>query len=90
MFRFLYFRVEAKGVEVKVKVLVPQSCPTLCDPMGCSLLHYSGDSLGKNIGVGSHSLLQGIFPGIEPRSPALRADPLWSEPPGKPKGVKYM
>ena len=24
-------------------------------------------------------------PGIEPRSPALQADSLWSEPPGKPK-----
>ena len=22
---------------IKVKVLVTQSCPTLCDPMGCSL-----------------------------------------------------
>ena len=75
---------------MKVKVLVPQSCPTLCDPVDCSLSRYSGDSPGKNIGVGSHSLLQGIFPEIEPRSSALQADPLWSEPPGKPKGVKYM
>ena len=32
------------------------------------------------------SLLQGIFPtqGLEPRSPALRADSLLAEPPGKP------
>ena len=44
-------------------VLVTQSCPTLCDPMNCSPPGSSvhGDSLGKNTGVGSHSLLQRIF-----------------------------
>jgi len=44
--------------------LVTQSCLTLCHPMGCSLLGSSvhGDSLGKNTGVGCHTLLQGIFP----------------------------
>ena len=44
--------------------LVTQSCPTLCDPMDCSLPGFSahGDSPGKNTGVGSHALLQGIFP----------------------------
>ena len=41
-----------------------QSCPTLCDPMDCSPSGSSvhGDSPGKNIGVGCHALLQGIFP----------------------------
>ena len=41
-----------------------QSCPTLCSPMDCSLLgsSVSGDSPGKNTGVGCHALLQGIFP----------------------------
>ena len=40
-----------------------QSCPTLCDPMDCSPPGSSvhGDSLGKNTGVGCHTLLQGIF-----------------------------
>ena len=38
-------------------VLVPQSCLTLCDPM----LLCPWNSPGKNSGVGSHSLLQGIF-----------------------------
>ena len=35
-----------------------------CNPLDCSLLDSSvhGDSLGKNAGVGSHVLLQGIFP----------------------------
>ena len=38
-----------------------QSCPTLCNPVDCSP-PGSWDSPGKNTGVGSHSLLQGIFP----------------------------
>ena len=50
----------------KVKVLVAQSCLTLCEPMNCSLPGYFGnpcqDSPGKNTGVDRHSLLQGIFP----------------------------
>ena len=41
-----------------------QLCPTLCDPIDCSppgsFVH--GDSPGQNTGVGSHSLLQEIFP----------------------------
>ena len=50
--------------------LVAQSCPTLCDPMDCSLPGSSvhADSPGKNTGVGCHALLQGIFPtqGLNP------------------------
>ena len=38
----------------------------------------------KNTGVGSLSLLQGIFPGIESGSPALQADSLLVELQGKP------
>ena len=47
-----------------VLCLVAQLYPTLCDPMDCSLPGSSvhGDSPGKKIGVGCHSLLQGIFP----------------------------
>jgi len=41
------------------------------------------DSPDKSTGVGCHFLLQGIFL-IEPWSPALQADTLPSEPPGKP------
>ena len=44
--------------------IVTQSCLTLCDPMDCSppgsLCPW--DFPGKNTGVSSHSLLQGIFP----------------------------
>ena len=38
------------------KVLVTQSCPTLCDPMDCSPPRSSCP--GKNTGVGCHFLLQ--------------------------------
>jgi len=54
--------------------------------MDCSLEGSSvhGDSAGKYTGVGCHALFQGIFPGIEPRSPALLADSLAAELPGNP------
>ena len=43
---------------------VAQLCLTLYDPMDYSLPGSSvhEDSPGKNTGVGSHALLQGIFP----------------------------
>ena len=46
-----------------VEVLFAQFCPTLCNPIVCPW-----DSPGKNIGVGSHFLLQRIFPtqGLKP------------------------
>ena len=67
------------------KVKVPQSCPTLCDPMDCS---PPGSSV--------HGILQARilewaatpfpgalpYPGIESGSPELQADALLSEPPG--------
>ena len=45
------------------KVLAAQSCLTLCDPMDCSLPGSSVHEIlqVRNTGVGSHSLLQGIF-----------------------------
>ena len=66
---------------VAVLCLVTQ---TLCDPMEYSLPGSSvpGDSPGKNTRVGCYALLQGNLhnPGIKPRSPALQADSLLSEP----------
>ena len=55
-----------------------------------NLWHLAGRG-GKNIGVGSHSLLQGIFPniGIKTRSPALQVDSLPSKPPGKPEETEW-
>jgi len=71
--------------------LVAQWCSTLCNPMDCSPPGSSvlGDSPSKNTRVDCHAFLQGIFPprGIEPKSPALQADSLLTEPPRKPKNT---
>ena len=52
------------GVILIVPCLVTQLCPTLCNPMDCSLpgssVHW--DSLDKNMAMESHVLLQGILP----------------------------
>ena len=75
-----------------VKALVVQSCPTLCEPMDCS---PPGSSV--------HGILQARTlewlaisspgdlpnPGTEAGSPALQADSLPSEPPGKPSPLPY-
>ena len=43
--------------------LVTKTCPTLCDPMDCTLSDSSVHGiLDKNTGVGCHFLLWGIFP----------------------------
>ena len=52
-----YFSLSA--LLLNVKVLVAQSCATLCDPTDCSFCPWN--SPGKDTEVGSHSLLQGIF-----------------------------
>ena len=71
-----YYIYEASQVALevkKVRVLATQSCPTLCNPVNCSPPGSSvhGDSPGKNPGMGSHALLQGIFPtqGLKPGLP---------------------
>ena len=67
-----------------------QLCPTLCDPMDCSLLGSSSMGiLQATTGVGCHSLLQGIFPsqGLNPHHLCLlhwQVGSLPTEPPGKP------
>ena len=57
----------------KVKVLVTQSCPTLCDPTDCSptRLLCPWNSPDKISGMGWHFLLQGIFltQGLNPSLP---------------------
>ena len=72
----------------KVKVLVAQLCPILCDPVDYSPPGSSvqWNSPGKDTGVGCRFFLQGIFPtqGSEPGPLALQADSLSSKPPGKP------
>ena len=82
---------------MKVKVLVAQSCPALCDPMDCSLPGSSLHGISRQeYWSGQPFTSPGDLPnpGIEPRSPTLWADSLLSEPPGKPKStvciVQYM
>ena len=76
-----------------MKVLVKQSCPTLCDPVDGSLL---GSSVPGILQSGilewvAISLSRGSsWPGTKPGSPALQADSLLSEPPGKPRYSKKI
>ena len=87
LFIYVYFIID----KYAVLCLLARSCLTLYDPMDCSPSGSSvhGDSPGKTTEVGCHALLQGNLPnpGIKPRSPALQADSLPSETPGKPKNT---
>ena len=60
---FIYLCLETQVFQhylLKVhEMKVAQLCPTLCDPMDCC---SPWNSPGQNSGVGSLSLLQGIFP----------------------------
>ena len=74
------------GKKVKVKVLVTQSSPTLCDPMDCSCqaplsMEFSKQEYKSGMPFPS----PGNPPNseIEPGSPALQAVSLPSELPGK-------
>ena len=72
----------------KAKVLVTESCPTLCDLMDCS---PPGSSVH---GILQARIVEWMFPSpgdlpdleIKPGSLAFREDSLLSEPPGKPLG----
>ena len=79
------------AVEIPLCVLVVQSCLTLqlhgLEPVR---LLWPWDSPGKDTGVGCHFLFLpslGDLPsaGNKPKSPALQADSLLSEPPGEPQ-----
>ena len=50
----------------RVRVLIPQSCLSLCDPMDCSPPDSSvhGILQARILVVGCHSLLQGVFLGL--------------------------
>ena len=63
-----------------------QSCPTLCGPLDYSPAVFSGNGIfpGKNTGVGSHALLQGIFP-TQDRTCNSCIGFFTTEPPGKPQ-----
>ena len=70
-----------------MNVLVAQLGSTLCDPMDCSLPGSSVHGILQTKileWVAFHSPRDYPNPGTEPRSPALKAESLLSEPPGKP------
>ena len=73
--RKLCFNLSISHLEV-VLCAQPPSHVGLCNPMHCSLPGFSvlSDSPGKNTGVGSHILLQGISPtqGSNPDLPHCR------------------
>ena len=73
--------------------LVPHSYLTLCDPMDCG---PPGSSVH---GILQARILEWVAvsfsrgspdPGMEPGSPALQADSLLTEPPGKPNVYIYL
>ena len=79
---------EAHSIYKESESEVTQSCPTLCNPMGSSLhqappsMGFSGQEYWRGLPFPSPGNLPN--PGIKPRSSALRAAALTSEPPGKP------
>ena len=71
-------------VKVESEGEVAQSCPTLCDPLGCA-----ASQAPPSMGFSRHEYWSGVpfpspgdlpDPGMEPGSPALEADALPSEP----------
>ena len=73
----------------KLEVVKQEMARVNIDILGISKLKWTGMGEFNSddcYGVSCHFLLQGNLPdpGIEPRSPALQADALPSEPPGKP------
>ena len=73
--------------EDKVKVKVTQLCLNLCDPMDCTIRGILQTRILEWVAIPFHSPGDLPNPGIEPRFPALQADSLPAEPPGKPKNT---
>ena len=75
-------------------MFVAQSCPTLCNPRtaACqapqSMGYWTRQEYWRGLLFPSPRDLSNS--GIEPRSPALQADSLLSEPPGKPTYFPYV
>ena len=67
----MYIYIHTIYIYMNVRVQVAQSCPSSLRPRG---LYSPWNSLGQNSGVGSLSLLQGIFPtqGSNPGLPHCR------------------
>ena len=74
---------ELKSLLMKVKAI--QLCPTLCGPMDIQSMAFSRPEYWSGQSFLSPRNLPNT--GIEPRSPALQADSLPAEPPGKTKNT---
>ena len=74
---------------VRKKKRMCESRSVLSDSLQPHGLYSPQNSPGQNTGVGSLSLLQGLYPGIEHRSPTLQADSLPAEPQGSPFILKF-
>ena len=70
---------------VSLSVMIDSLQPVDCSPPGSSVHGISGQEYWSGLPFPSPGDLPG--PGIKPRSPALQADSLLSEPPGKPKNT---
>ena len=82
----MYSKMIHLYINEKVKALVTQSCPTLCNPMDCSpqalkFLEFSRQESWSGLLFPSPGDLPD--PGIKPGSLELQADSLPTEPPGK-------
>ena len=81
-------RTQCSQKQIKVKVKVAQSCPSLWDPTDSTVLGILQARILEWLPFPSPGDLPN--PGIEPRSPALQADSLPAEPQGKPPQVTYI
>ena len=76
---------------MKAKVLVTQSCLTVCNPMDWGLPWDPGILHARTLEQVAIPFSRDLpKPGIEPRSSALQADSLPSEPPEKPNTHTYI
>ena len=89
-------QIASKRVRREVKVLIAQLCPTLCNPMNCSL---PGSLVPLSLEFSRQECWSGQpFPSLDTfltqgsnRFPALQEDSLLSEPTGKQKkSQKYI
>ena len=86
-------RTMTDGMSLFCVFVVTQSCPTLCNPMECNRqaplsMGFSRQECWSGLPFPSPGGLPD--PGIEPRSLALQADALPSEPPGKGKSLSRV
>ena len=92
--QFMYSKeLYVSRLRIVMKVKVTQSCLTLCNPMDSSSqpllsMEFSRQEYLRKLPFPSPGDLPN--PGIEPRSPALQADSLLPEPPGKPFAAKSL